>query len=201
MILGDFKSIFRQVLVVDPQVLGAYCVRGLRFEDFLVMTTLLTAQSLVTSSTSLHGLTNLPERRIRSECVRCCSSFSSSSFKKLTVARRGQRDSGYRRSVVRVVCEEIKNESSLESKETSSSSAEDVDLSHIVLSSASDVDLLERSSKSQDSKIHGDHPVRPPKFSTLRAFGEGGEGVISGLEGSVFELLVANIKATADLRK
>ena len=176
------------------------CVRGLRFEELLVMTTLLTAQSLVTASTSLHGLTNLPERRIRSECVRCCSSFSSSSFKKLTVARRGQRDSGYR-SAVRVVSEEIKNESSLESKETSSSSAEDVDLSHIVLSSASDVDLLERSSKSQDSKSHGDHPVRPPKFSTLRAFGEGGEGVISGLEGSVFELLVANIKATADLRK
>ena len=166
------------------------------------MTTLLTAQSLATASTSLHGLTNLPERRIRSECVRSCSSFSSASFKKLTVARRGQRDSGYRRSVARIVCEGTKNESSSESKkETSSSSAEDIDLSHIVLSSVSDVDLLEMSSKSQDAKSHGDHPVRPPKFSTLRAFGEGGEGVISGLEGSVFELLVANIKATADLRK
>lgn len=166
------------------------------------MTTLLTAQSLATASISLHGLTNLPERRILSECVRSCSSLSSCSFKKLTVARRGQRDSGYRRSVVRIVCEGTKNESSSESKkETSSLSAEDVDLSHIVLSSVSDVDLLEMSSKSQDVKSHGDHPVRPPKFSTLRAFGEGGEGVISGLEGSVFELLVANIKATADLRK
>jgi hypothetical protein len=35
---------------------------------------------------------------------------------------------------------------------------------------------------------------------TLRAFGDGGEGVMSGLEGSLFELVAANVQAAAQLR-
>lgn len=77
-----------------------------------------------------------------------------------------------------------------------------MDLSHIVLNSSSDLDLLALASRtSPSSKSSKNAATHPPKFSTLRAFGEGGEVLMRGLEGSVFELLAANIEATADLRR
>lgn len=78
----------------------------------------------------------------------------------------------------------------------SNDAIENVDISEIVLNS-SDIDLLAMS-KRNTSKSSA---TRPPKFTTLRPFGEAGAGVMSGLEGSLFELLAANIEAKADLKR
>lgn len=77
-------------------------------------------------------------------------------------------------------------------------SDDDVNISDIVLNS-SDMDLSAISTALK--KTTSESAARPPKFTTLRPFGEGGAGVMSGLEGSLFELLAANIQATADLKR
>lgn len=88
--------------------------------------------------------------------------------------------------------------SNLSSESNDAISPEDVDISEIVLSS-SDIDLLALSKAAKRSP--SESATRPPKFTTLRPFGEAGAGVMSGLEGSLFELLAANIEATADLKR
>lgn len=81
----------------------------------------------------------------------------------------------------------------------SSESDENVDISEIVLKSANDdlfaMSKVEKRTSSESS------PARVPKFTTLRPFGDAGAGVMTGLEGSLFELLAANIEATADLKR
>ena len=82
--------------------------------------------------------------------------------------------------------------------DSSLESDDDVNISDIVLNS-SDMDLSAISTALK--KTTSESAARPPKFTTLRPFGEGGAGVMSGLEGSLFELLAANIQATADLKR
>lgn len=77
--------------------------------------------------------------------------------------------------------------------------SENVDISDIVLNSP-DMDLSALS-KAVKGSSSSEPAARPPKFTTLRPFGDGGAGVMSGLEGSLFELLAANIQATADLKR
>lgn len=81
----------------------------------------------------------------------------------------------------------------------SSESDENVDISEIVLNSSND-DLFAMS-KAEKRTSSESSPARVPKFTTLRPFGEAGAGVMTGLEGSLFELLAANIEATADLKR
>lgn len=76
--------------------------------------------------------------------------------------------------------------------------SENVDISEILLNS-SDMDLVALTKATKRSPSQS--ASRPPKFTTLRPFGEAGAVVMSGLEGSLFELLAANIEATADLKR
>ncbi|BBN03903.1 hypothetical protein MPTK1_3g00500 [Marchantia polymorpha subsp. ruderalis] len=78
-------------------------------------------------------------------------------------------------------------------KEEMYGSLDDVEMAKII----SDAELL----NSRSGKIRN-KPVQPPRFATLRAFGEaGGNGVVTGFGGtSVFELLAASIEASKQVR-
>lgn len=78
------------------------------------------------------------------------------------------------------------------------SQSENIDISEMLLNS-SDMDLVAIAKATKRSPSQS--ASRPPKFTTLRPFGEAGAVVMSGLEGSLFELLAANIEATADLKR
>jgi len=94
-------------------------------------------------------------------------------------------------------CTRLNCRGSNESNDAKSQS-ENIDISELLLNS-SDIDLLAMPKVSMRSS--SESATRPPKFTTLRPFGEAGAGVMSGLEGSLFELLAANIEATADLKR
>jgi hypothetical protein len=109
------------------------------------------------------------------------------------VSRIGKSQAVSKKTSVRVNC----RGSNLPPENDDANVPESVDLLNIVLNS-SDSDLPAVSNVPNKSR---NGSTRPPKFSTLRNFGEGGAAVMSGLEGSVLELLAANVQATADLKR
>jgi hypothetical protein len=74
------------------------------------------------------------------------------------------------------------------------------DITRILLSTLTDGERAQSSAKSEVGKSKGVQKALLPRMCTLRAFGDGGEGVMSGLEGSLFELVAANVQAAAQLR-
>ncbi|XP_024399759.1 stress enhanced protein 2, chloroplastic [Physcomitrium patens] len=110
------------------------------------------------------------------------------------LSRIGKSQAVSKKTSVRVNC----RGSNLPSENDDANVPESVELLNIVLNS-SDSDLPAVSNVPYKSR--NESTTRPPKFSTLRNFGEGGAAVMSGLEGSVLELLAANVQATADLKR
>ncbi|KAG0593744.1 hypothetical protein M758_UG015400 [Ceratodon purpureus] len=145
--------------------------------------------SLAAVGSASHGPVVVSRKGITAKTVHAGNTCTLSLVLKKSGATLGQKRGSVKSSRVRLNCR-ASNESL--------GSEENVDISDIVLNS-SDMDLS--SVTKALKKSPSESAARPPKFTTLRPFGEGGAGVMSGLEGSLFELLAANIQATADLKR
>lgn len=152
----------------------------------------LRVQSLVAVDSSSQGPSVVSNKGSGVKSVRSGSTSTLSLVFKKNRLSVGQNHASLRSNRVRLNCRG--SNSPVETNE----SFENIDIADIVLN-PSDMDLLAMSKAVKKSA--NEPAARPPKFTTLRPFGEGGAGVMSGLEGSMFELLAANIQATADLKR
>lgn len=148
-------------------------------------------QGLAGVASSSHSPSLVYKKVLLVKSARVCNGLS---FTKNYVSICGNNQTALKRDCLRLKC----HGSSSASEVDDANSPKSDDLFNIVLNSSD----LDPSTVSQASNnCRNEFATRPPKFSTLRAFGEAGAGVVSGLEGSVLELLAENIQATADLKR
>ncbi|KAL2635782.1 hypothetical protein R1flu_007261 [Riccia fluitans] len=148
------------------------------------------------------GVGSLPQRRISST-----SGFLSGSKSSLILPLRSSKKAQKRKAIVSEGRDGCGQENSRVFKSMKDAaerrkeealfvgSLEEVEIARVI----ADAELYESRS---DGGARSKGSQQPPRFATLRAFGEaGGDGVVTGFGGtSVFELLAASIEATKQVR-